>query len=619
MNSAAAYNGRFGASGAVTRPKVCADWGIIYTWLAQNPKQVLDEDVFLSAHLSLYREPEEYTFSETMAEKKVFEMFCNKADKYGEDTVTYSKIDNYIIKLSELAPIWYELHNSNSKLVNKILTMDSRKEVKIFLSTIINEKTDKQEEFFDKIEKILFRNRVPGIWLMDERTMANWAREIYNEKKAFDDLLDEINELIARPTDNTNIINGFKYLFTYERGAKGFHRWWTLKYFLFEYEDYLKNKAKETNDKVSLCDFSETTIEHIIPQRYADYWQKEVSEIISSLDGTNLTWVLTSDSLLTISGNGKMIDSSYSFYYYKNFVRAVAIEYGVTTIGDTAFYYFSNLTSVTISNTITSIGLGAFANTGLTSVTIPNSVTYLGYSTFYSCVNLQIVNYNAIHCNTHDAALRPVFRGCSAITVFNIGDSVKVIPSWLFTNPAFTSVTIPNSVTTIEDGAFLGCTNLISITIGSNVANIGKQCFSSSPNLNFIRIKALTPPIFGNDAFFNVPDTIPIYIPCGTLGIYSNDSLWIYFSNFIEDCNRIYDVIQNEKTSTYPNPTNDKFFIELDGVASIKLYDLLGKEVLTQTANGKTEIDINHLPKGIYNIQILSESKIIGNSKVVKQ
>ena len=276
------------------RKKINGAWGDIYTCLAKNPKQVLDEDIFLSAHLSLYRKsPEGYTFSEKTAEKKVFEMFCNKAEKYNkdkdtkEDKVTYKKIDDYILKLSELAPIWYKIHNSDSKLINKILTMNSSKEVKIFLAAIINEKSDKQEEIFEKIEKILFRNNVPGIWLMDERTMANWAREIYNEEKALGDLLDEMNGLLAQLINNTDIINGFKHLFTYERGAKGFHRWWNLKYFLFEYEDFLKNnKAKETNDKVTLSDFDDTTIEHIIPQSW-DYWQREVNDVTDSLKDEN--------------------------------------------------------------------------------------------------------------------------------------------------------------------------------------------------------------------------------------------------------------------------------------------------------------------------------------------
>ena len=69
----------------------------------------------------------------------------------------------------------------------------------------------------------------------------------------------------------------------------------------------------------------------------------------------------------------------------------------------------------------------------------------------------------------------------------------------------------------------------------------------------------------------------------------------------------------------YPNPAKDKLFIECESFVTIKIYDILGKEILIQNANGKTEIDISHLPNGIYSVQILSEDKVVGNSKVVKE
>jgi uncharacterized protein with ParB-like and HNH nuclease domain len=263
------------------RNRINDAWGTIYTWLAKNPDQVLDEDTFLSAHLSLYSEPQEYTFSEKAAEEKVFKMFCNKASKYNEEQVSYPIIDKYIVSLSEFAPLWYEIHNTNSKLIRKILTMDSRKEVKIFLAVVVKEK---QENILDKIEKILFRNRIPGIGLMDERTMAGWAREIYKQGKNFEELQNELDNHLATPINNLNIINGFKWLFGYERGAKGFHRWGNLKYFLFEYEDYLKIQVKETNDKIILDDFDSTTIEHIIPQQFSDNWQNEIDDVTNTLE-----------------------------------------------------------------------------------------------------------------------------------------------------------------------------------------------------------------------------------------------------------------------------------------------------------------------------------------------
>jgi hypothetical protein len=73
------------------------------------------------------------------------------------------------------------------------------------------------------------------------------------------------------------------------------------------------------------------------------------------------------------------------------------------------------------------------------------------------------------------------------------------------------------------------------------------------------------------------------------------------------------------KIKVYPNPTSDKLFIECEKIGTITLYDMLGKEVLNQNISGNSEININHLPKGIYNARIISDDQVVGNSKIVKQ
>ena len=69
----------------------------------------------------------------------------------------------------------------------------------------------------------------------------------------------------------------------------------------------------------------------------------------------------------------------------------------------------------------------------------------------------------------------------------------------------------------------------------------------------------------------------------------------------------------------YPNPVINSFIVDYEGFIQVKIYDMLGKEILSQDTNGKTEMNINHLPKGIYNVSIISEGKVIGNSKIMKQ
>ena len=105
--------------------------------------------------------------------------------------------------------------------------------------------------------------------------------------------------------------------------------------------------------------------------------------------GLNLTWHLTDNGVLTISGKGKMNDYSDNNRapWSKSDIKRIIIGDGITTIGVFAFYDCSALTSVTIPNSVTTIGGRAFTGCSeLTSVTIPNSVTTIGGYAFYNCI-----------------------------------------------------------------------------------------------------------------------------------------------------------------------------------------------------------------------------------------
>ena len=136
--------------------------------------------------------------------------------------------------------------------------------------------------------------------------------------------------------------------------------------------------------------------------------------------GDNVTWSLSDDGTLTISGKGCVSD--YTAVYDKNtsefvtdapwqaakwYIKAVVIENGVTGIGEHAFYACRVLERVTIPDTVTSIGDYAFCFCQeLTGVTIPNSVTSLGSYIFNGCDNLAAVTISANVTNIRDCAFR---------------------------------------------------------------------------------------------------------------------------------------------------------------------------------------------------------------------
>ena len=122
-------------------------------------------------------------------------------------------------------------------------------------------------------------------------------------------------------------------------------------------------------------------------------------------------------------------------------------------------------TSITIPNSVTSIGEAAFENcSGLTSVTIPNSVTSIGGSAFWCCRGLTSVTIGNSVTSIGEAA----FYNCSGLTSVSIGNSVTSIGGGAFEDcSGLTSVTIPNSVTSIGVMAFYDCSGLTTLNFNA--------------------------------------------------------------------------------------------------------------------------------------------------------
>lgn len=130
-------------------------------------------------------------------------------------------------------------------------------------------------------------------------------------------------------------------------------------------------------------------------------------------------------------------------FAYCRGLSSFTIPSSVTNIGYDAFFYCSDLTSLTIPNSVTSIGNYAFACSGLTAITIGSSVTSIGNRAFSACSALTTVNFNATNCTTMGTINYPVFYNCANLTTLNIGNNVTQIPDYAFNG--CNGLTTPNT------------------------------------------------------------------------------------------------------------------------------------------------------------------------------
>ncbi len=205
-----------------------------------------------------------------------------------------------------------------------------------------------------------------------------------------------------------------------------------------------------------------------------------------------------------------------------------------------------NIPSEINGTPVTTIGNAAFRDSSVTSVTIPASVTEIGANAFAGCTNLTSVNYEgdwsnltiqsgnpAVEDAAKDAANEQLFDfefilNNTAVIVTNYrckgtaadvtipsrykGKPVTAINNAAFPNSAVTSVTIPDSVTSIPDAAFVNCSQLTNISIPNSVTYIGFSAFDGCASLKSITLPSSLRTI-GNSAFAGCPSSMTVTYP----------------------------------------------------------------------------------------------------------
>ncbi len=173
----------------------------------------------------------------------------------------------------------------------------------------------------------------------------------------------------------------------------------------------------------------------------------------------------------------------------------IIIPENITTIEDWAFGNNSGLVTMVVPNSVTSMGQSVFSGcSSLTSVTLSDYITTLNSSTFYSCKQL-----STIHLPSNLKTIgSQVFRSCSALKTIDLPNTLTNISSGSFEDSGLTSVTLPESMTTVQ--GFYGAYNLEVVIIPSTATSISSSAFCDCYSLKTIiipkNIKKISSSIF---------------------------------------------------------------------------------------------------------------------------
>lgn len=233
----------------------------------------------------------------------------------------------------------------------------------------------------------------------------------------------------------------------------------------------------------------------------------------------------------------------------------------VSSIGMNAFYGCTNLSNITLPSGVTSIGNGAFSDcSSLTSLVIPEGVTSIGENTFYGCSSLKSVTIPSGVTSIGSSA----FRGCSSLT----------------------GIAIPSGVTSISEYTFAGCSSLTSITLPSGVTAIGGRAFSGCSSLKSIYVSAETPVELGVNVFGDMDmASCTLYVPIGAAQNYKSAEGWGGFANVEE-----YDVTgidhqtgnaETKETARY-SANGQRLDVPTKGLNIVKYSDGSVKKVMVQ-------------------------------------
>ncbi len=287
----------------------------------------------------------------------------------------------------------------------------------------------------------------PSIRIDDYSDYAYWDTELYDLYHISNDInVSYVTTIINRVKNpqlldimyNEHLCNDYNYMKISEAQTVNDEQWFKLSNTIKYIEIYGQSTLIEVTGEIYNNDGK-------LMDNY-NLWNWEVydgDKIFAILDNGFYTFDLNGNK---IEFNSDTINNFFNeFYMLENFDE---------------FQYFTNITS--IRNVENEKIFNSFANSNIKSIKLPNSVTSIGRDAFSDCSSLTYVTIP----NSVTSIGQYAFYGCSSLTYVTIPNSVTSIGyGALWDCSSLTSVTIPNSVTSIENRAFSGCTSLTSITL----------------------------------------------------------------------------------------------------------------------------------------------------------